>query len=129
MVYLVIDGRSGTLAAAGAGHPAPRLVAADGTVTSVDAQGLVLGIESGQTYDEVRAALEPGAAVVLYTDGVLEARRAGELYGFERLDGLLAENRDLPADRLAQAVLDDCRAFAHGELADDCAVVVVKRSA
>jgi serine phosphatase RsbU (regulator of sigma subunit) len=127
MIYLVIDGRNGTLAAAGAGHPAPRLVAVDGTVTPVEAEGLVLGIESGQTYDEVRAALEPGAAVVLYTDGVLEARRAGELYGFERLDAFLSKGRDLPADQLAQALLDDCRAFAQGELADDCAVVVVKR--
>jgi serine phosphatase RsbU (regulator of sigma subunit) len=41
---------------------------------------------------------------------------------------VLAERRDLPAGELAQSVLDDCRAFARGELADDCAVVVVKRT-
>ena len=38
-------------------------------------------------------------AVVLYTDGVVEARRDGELYGDERLDALLAEHRELPAGR------------------------------
>jgi sigma-B regulation protein RsbU (phosphoserine phosphatase) len=127
MVYLVVD-ESGGVAAAGAGHPAPRLVAADGTVTALETHGLVLGIEPGHTYDEVRATLDVGGAVVLYTDGVLEARREGELYGFERLDRLLAERHDLRAEELARAVLDDCRAFAHGELADDCAVVVVKRT-
>ena len=66
---------------------------------------------------------------MLYTDGVLEARHDGELYGLERLDRVLSKARDLPATELAQAVLEDCRAFARGELADDCAVVVVKKTA
>ncbi|MFL5980359.1 MAG: SpoIIE family protein phosphatase [Gaiellaceae bacterium] len=128
MVYVVIDGATGELAVAGAGHPAPRVVSAGGAaVTSLDAQGLVLGVERGQRYDEVRAALAPGDAIVLYTDGVLEARRDGELYGMERLDRLLAERASLSPAELARAVLDDCRAFADGELADDCAVVVVRR--
>ena len=128
LVYLLIDGRKGEVSAAGAGHPPPRIVGADGSVTGLEARGLVLGIESNQEYEEVRASLEHGSAVVLYTDGVIEARRDGELYGEARLDRLLGERRDLPAGELAQCVLDDCRAFARGELADDCAVVVVKRT-
>ena len=129
LVYLVIDGTKGEVAAAGAGHPPPRMVGADGTVSGLDARGLVLGIEQGQQYDEVRATLEVGGAVVLYTDGVIEARTGGELYGVERLDRVLAERHERPAEQIARAVLDDCRAFARGELADDCAVVVVKRTA
>jgi phosphoserine phosphatase RsbU/P len=128
MVYLVIDS-TGAVAAAGAGHPPPRILAPDGTVTAMEAGGLVLGIESNQEYEEVRAQVEAGGAVVLYTDGVLEARHDGELYGLERLDRVLSKARDLPAAELAQAVLEDCRAFARGELADDCAVVVVKKTA
>jgi GAF domain-containing protein len=127
MVYLVID-RYGNVAAAGAGHPPPRIVAADGAVTALEAEGLVLGVEPGQTYDEVRTTLDVGGAVVLYTDGVLEARREGELYGSERLDQVLAERHGLPAEALARAVLEDCRTFARDELGDDCAVVVVKRT-
>jgi serine phosphatase RsbU (regulator of sigma subunit) len=129
LVYLVIDGGKGEVAAAGAGHPAPRIVAADGSVTGLEARGLVLGIEPGQHYEEVRATLDIGGAVVLYTDGVIEARLEGELYGVERLDRVLSERRHLPAGELAQVVLDDCRAFARGELTDDCAVVVVRRTA
>jgi serine phosphatase RsbU (regulator of sigma subunit) len=129
LVYMVIDGGKGEVAAAGAGHPAPRIVGADGSVTALETRGLVLGIEPGQQYEEVRATLDVGGAVVLYTDGVIEARWEGELYGVERLEGVLSERRDLSANKLAQAVLDDCRAFARGELADDCAVVVVKRTA
>jgi serine phosphatase RsbU (regulator of sigma subunit) len=128
MIYLLIDEESGAVAAAGAGHPPPRLLHADGTVTALDAGGLVLGVERGQRYETVRAQLEAGGAVVLYTDGVVEARRDGELYGDGRLDSALSRNRVLPAAELARAVLDDCRAYARGDLVDDCAVVVVKRS-
>jgi serine phosphatase RsbU (regulator of sigma subunit) len=127
MVYVVIDPSSGDVRVAGAGHPAPRIVGADGSVTALDAHGLVLGVELGQTYEDVHGTLGKGDAVVLYTDGVIEARRAGELYGADRLDRLLTERAALPPGELAQAVLDDCRAFARGELADDCAVVVVRR--
>ena len=71
--------------------------------------------------------MEPGDAAVLFTDGLIEARRDGELYGEERLDAALAANAGLPAAELANVLVEDCRAFA-GELADDCAVVVVRRA-
>ncbi|MGH2996542.1 MAG: SpoIIE family protein phosphatase, partial [Gaiellaceae bacterium] len=128
MLYLTIDPALGELACASAGHPAPLIVQPDGAVQPIEAQGLVLGIESGQAYAETRATLPPGAAVVLFTDGVIEARRGGELYGRERLEHLLATERELPAGPLAEAVLRDCRSFSGGELADDCAVVVIKRT-
>jgi serine phosphatase RsbU (regulator of sigma subunit) len=129
MAYLAIDGADGMVSGAGAGHPPPRIVRSNGTVEGLEVRGLVLGIEAGQEYEEIRRPLEVGDTVVLYTDGVLEARREGELYGFERLDSILADRRELPAQEIARAVLEDCRAFAEGELADDCAIVVVKRVA
>ena len=128
LVYLTIDPGSGELVCASAGHPQPRLVAADGTVESIEARGLALGIDSDQTYDEVRATLEPGSLAVLYTDGVVEARGAdGELWGHERLDECLAANRELPAAEVAERAIAACREFAGGDLEDDCAIVVVKR--
>ena len=57
---------------------------------------MVLGIEPGQPYEELRRPFGPGEAVVLYTDGVVEARREGELYGEERLDKLLSDDRGAP---------------------------------
>ena len=128
MLYLTVDPRTGEIACASAGHPRPRIVLPDGTVRPLEARGLALGIEPGQEYAEERASLAPGAAVVLYTDGVVEARRDGELYGAERLDRVLVAGRELPARELALAVLDDCRVFGGGELADDCAIVVIRRT-
>jgi serine phosphatase RsbU (regulator of sigma subunit) len=127
MSYVVVDGVAGTVAAASAGHPSPRLVLPDGTTRPLEARGLVLGIDAGQEYVEVRAELPVGASLVLYTDGVVEARRDGELYGDERLDALLAARRDLPARALAAAVAEDAREFAGGDLFDDLAVVAIRR--
>jgi phosphoserine phosphatase RsbU/P len=128
MLYVTVDPSTGDVRCGSAGHPWPRIVAAEGKVSAVPARGLALGIDPGQAYDEVAERLRPGAALVLYTDGVVEARRDTELYGDARLDALLAANADLPAKELARAVVDDCRAFAGGDLTDDCAVVVIRRA-
>ncbi len=127
MLYLVIDLRSGEVACASAGHPPPRLLRPDGRVEALAATGLALGIEPGQPYAELRRSFDAGDAVVLYTDGVVEARREGELFGEERLDAVLAGRHDAPAQVLAEAALDECRRFVGGELRDDCAIVVVRR--
>jgi serine phosphatase RsbU (regulator of sigma subunit) len=127
MSYVVVDGRSGRVAGASAGHPAPRIVLPDGSARPLEAHGLVLGIDSGQEYAESQADLPPGSALVLYTDGVVEARRNGELYGDDRLDALLAQRHELPAAALASAVAEDAREFAGGDLSDDLAVVVIRR--
>jgi serine phosphatase RsbU (regulator of sigma subunit) len=126
LLYLTVDGREGELCCASAGHPAPRIVRAGGTPEPLVVGGLALGIAPDQSYEPVGLRLAPGDAAVLYTDGLPEARRDGELYGEARLDAALGANAHLPAEELAQALVEDCRAFA-GELADDCAIVVLKR--
>ena len=129
MAYLAVDPAKGEVACASAGHPPPRLVLADGSVHGLDAGGLVLGIDAGQTYEEVRAEFPVGSTIVLYTDGVVESRRRGELYGTDRLDALLAAQRELAPRELAHAVTEDARQYSGGELSDDLAVVVIRRTA
>ena len=126
LLYAVVDPVARQLACGSAGHPPAKIVEPSGRVKSLGVSGLPLGIEPDQEYPSERIELEPGSVVVLYTDGVLEARRDGELYGEERLDRLLAEHHDLPAQELASAILDDCRRHAGGDLSDDCAIVCLK---
>jgi serine phosphatase RsbU (regulator of sigma subunit) len=127
MSYVVVDGAHGRIAGASAGHPSPRIVLPDGSTRQLEAHGLVLGIDSGQEYAASQTELPVGASLVLYTDGVIEARRDGELYGDERLDALLAERHELQARALAAAIAEDAREFAGGDLSDDLAVVVIRR--
>jgi len=126
MIYLAVEAQTGSVSVACAGHPAPLLVSAEGTVEQLGVRGLALGVEPGQTYEEVSATLEPRGALVVYTDGVIEARRDGDFYGVERLIEVVRASVQQPAADIARTVMDDCRAFA-GDLADDCALVVIKR--
>ena len=80
-------------------------------------------------YEEVRTDLPAGAVVVLYTDGVIEARRDGELYGVERLDALLARAARRSRRRARRGGRSRTAAASRGgELADDVAVVVIRRT-
>jgi serine phosphatase RsbU (regulator of sigma subunit)/putative methionine-R-sulfoxide reductase with GAF domain len=128
MVELVLDAAGGEVACASGGHPQPRLVHPDGRVEPISAHGLALGIDAPQEYETVIEPFPPGSIVVVYTDGVIEARRSGEQFGVERLDALLSEHRELAPQAIAAEALAACREWAEGELADDFAIVVVKRA-
>jgi len=126
LVYALIDAQAGFVACASAGHPPARVVHPDGRVDEAKARGLALGIEPGQNYPAEVLDLESGAIVVLHTDGVIEARREGELYGEARLDAFLSAHANLPAQELAEALLADCRAYSGGDIGDDCAIVCLR---
>ena len=126
LVYALIDAEAGFVACASAGHPPARVVHPDGAVEEAKARGMALGIERGQEYAAEVLDLESGATVVLHTDGVIEARRDGELYGEGRLDAFLSAHANLPAQELAEALLGDCRAYSGGDIGDDCAIVCLR---
>jgi serine phosphatase RsbU (regulator of sigma subunit) len=126
MVELVFDAERDEVRCASGGHPPPRLVRPDGSVEEIAAGGLALGIDAPQAYATVTRPFPVGSIAVAYTDGVIEARRDGEQFGVGQLDALLSVTQELPPQRIAEAALTACRDWA-GELADDFAVVVVKR--
>ena len=78
----------------------------------------------------MEAELAPGDALVLYTDGVIEARRERELFGEERLAALVRDvgPRGLDADAIADAIREATVAFA-GSTEDDIAILVLRRTA
>jgi serine phosphatase RsbU (regulator of sigma subunit) len=127
MVCVTVDPATGAVSAASAGHPPIGVLGPDGALSLLSARGLALGVEAGQRYETAHATLPPGAALCLYTDGLVEARRGGHQYGEERLLDALAAGRDLSAQRLAEHVVAGARAFA-GEPEDDYAVVVIRRT-
>jgi serine phosphatase RsbU (regulator of sigma subunit) len=127
MVCLTVDPSTGRVSAASAGHPPIRVLSPEGTGDGLAPGGLALGVEADQKYEQEDTTLAPGAALCVYTDGLIEVRRDGEQYGVDRLDAALAAGRDLPAQELAEHVVADARRFA-GEPGDDYAVVVIRRA-
>jgi sigma-B regulation protein RsbU (phosphoserine phosphatase) len=112
-----------------AGHCRP-LVSRSGRVEEVDPTGFPVGLFGESPYEGVSFKLEPGDILLLYTDGLVEARNAREEeYGTERLKSMLAERRALSPPLLAAACLDDLGAFRGGQpWLDDVALLVLRRS-
>ncbi|HVL94396.1 MAG TPA: SpoIIE family protein phosphatase [Solirubrobacteraceae bacterium] len=109
------------------GHPYPFVVRGDGALEEVEVTGTMLGVADEPELEEVRVDLGPGDALVLYTDGVADAREAGgERFGEERLRSALARAAGGSAGEQAAAVEAAVRAHAPGPPADDRAVVVVR---
>lgn len=130
-----LDVRSGRLAWLSAGHPAP-VVVRDGGVLPEPAQtpALPLGLGLIDRDDEVQPAelaLQPGDRVLLYTDGVVEARSpAGEEFGLDRLVDLLVRECGsglLPSEVLRRLV-HTCLEFQGGRLRDDATMLLVEWS-
>jgi serine phosphatase RsbU (regulator of sigma subunit) len=111
---------------AAAGHPHP-VVLAGRREFPLSAEGhLPVGILRGNVYPTNRAVLPDDSCVVMYTDGMTDARADGATFGEKRLRATITEHAHLPAQELADTLLDTVTAYAGGVLPDDCAVVVVK---
>lgn len=85
-VLLVFAHRTGSgfrLRLACAGHPAPLLIDATGRSTEIAIEGPPAGWFEDPAFGETEVELEPGASLVMYTDGLIEARRRGQLVGIE----------------------------------------------
>ncbi len=83
------------------GHPAPLVLRADGTVERVRARGPLIGVTRDVEFVPERLVLSPGDTVVLYTDGLTEARAPAHVLSESDLVALLARGRGLGAERLA----------------------------
>jgi len=85
----------------------------------------VTGIFDEGTYEEGRVVLSPGDRLVLFTDGITEARSiAGDEFDESGLLRTLERCRHLDAQAMVDAIFDDVRAFAGGGLQDDATAVV-----
>jgi sigma-B regulation protein RsbU (phosphoserine phosphatase) len=125
-VYGTLDltGDAVAVVLAVAGHPTPLVRRADGSVESGHRHGIVLGAIAAPVLVEEHLRLAPGDALVLYTDGVTEARVDGALFGDDRLRQLVADGPS-GADALAATIEDAVRDFSPA-LADDTAILVLR---
>jgi sigma-B regulation protein RsbU (phosphoserine phosphatase) len=116
LVYAAFDPMSGEVEYVSCGHPPALLRRADGTVESLLAGGLPVGMFEGLKVNVRRAHLRPGDVLLLYTDGVTEAvdREARE-FGDKRLIDLLSAEKCACATDWTGCVNAAVRAFADGQ--------------
>jgi serine phosphatase RsbU (regulator of sigma subunit) len=109
-----------------AGHPRPLLLGPDG-VREVEARGPLLGAFPHSDWETVDVEIGEREQLVVYTDGVTEARGAKQRFGESRLrEHLLGASSPAVAIARVEAALD---AFVGGELVDDAALLVLRREA
>jgi sigma-B regulation protein RsbU (phosphoserine phosphatase) len=129
-LYAVLDMETGVLQYASGGHNAPLcLRRVSGEVEELPAQGYLLGAFGGVSFKEEETVLAVGDALVLYTDGISEARDGeGRFFGEERLKEAVAAAGDCSAEEIVQALVTAVDRFTGSvDQGDDLTLLVVKR--
>ena len=122
---LAQDGRV-RITVACAGHPPPLLARRDGAVEPFGRPGTLLGAFDEGHWTSVSIELQAGESLVLFTDGVTDARGAAGRFGIERLGRVVAEAAGRAPDEVAAALDDALLAFQEGHQRDDVAVLVLQ---
>jgi len=111
-----------------AGH-LPPLHVRGGSASPLDSHGLPLGVLESQRYSSSELRLEPGDLVFAHTDGLIEARRSGEMYGADRLARFVAGAAGLQSSKeLVRAVHEEVAGWADG-ISDDTVALALRRTA
>jgi serine phosphatase RsbU (regulator of sigma subunit) len=111
---------------ASAGHLPPLVLHADGTVQTLPAGGTVLGIYPDPDLPETEFLLAAGDTLLLYTDGVTEARGPDSDYGLDRVTDLLHSCTGETADDIAEQLTRNVLTFQAGHPRDDIALLVLQ---
>jgi sigma-B regulation protein RsbU (phosphoserine phosphatase) len=127
--YGILDTRTGELQFANGGHNRPYVVAVDGQPRSLsDESGPIVGIMDGFSYDTYTGRLSPGETLVLYTDGVTEARDNKDgFFGETQLEQLLSAHGAESVEQLVGSLHAAVQEFATGvPQADDITVLALR---
>lgn len=128
-VFLIImDPKTGCMRYCGAGHP-PAAVYRKGEIELLTFGHPPLDTTSDFEFGEEWTCLEPGDKLVLYTDGISEARKHGEMFGLEGVIDSIRRHGMKSSDDLVGEILSDASSWANDHLTDDVAIVVLGRNA
>lgn len=127
LLVVVFDTDSGTLRVCSAGHPAGWLWHAK-EVRPLRATGPLLMLDPDSHYHSREIDLESGDLVLLYTDGLAEARSGDQFFGEERIANTLRRDPGVPPDVLCKTLLEAAKDFATEPVTDDTAILAIRRN-
>jgi serine phosphatase RsbU (regulator of sigma subunit)/putative methionine-R-sulfoxide reductase with GAF domain len=129
VIYGIWDMAENLVTYTNAGHNPPLCVRAGGTVDTLTGGGVVLGVVPDISLEDREVRLEPGDALVLYTDGITEAMNADEEeFGLDRLQAVALDSRHLSAPEIVRAIREGVASFVgQTPQSDDLTLVVIKR--
>ncbi|WP_053227719.1 SpoIIE family protein phosphatase [Solirubrobacter soli] len=127
-LHLQIVGDAVEICVASGGHPPALIQRADGSFEETAARGQLLGVTdvAVSEFEVAEYRLGAGDTLMLYTDGLTEARRNGVLFDVAGVKATLTRLRGEPPTTLANALVDDALAHAAAPLRDDVAIVIAR---
>lgn len=125
-IYGVLDIETGNIVMASAGHPDPFLCGSDGCVQQQAKRNQPLGILPGVEFKSFEARLNCGDAMVLYTDGLIEAKGKDGLFGDERVSEVLNEVSLQSTKDIVDSLLVSAERFTDYKLSDDIAIIAFR---
>jgi sigma-B regulation protein RsbU (phosphoserine phosphatase) len=131
LLYAELNVADKSLGMCSAGQTQPILLSAetgDANLLETEGDAFPLGIIDDPEYEETKFQLQSGDMVIFYTDGVVEAmNKKGDMYGFDRFQEVIRENRGLDAEVFMGKLIDDINSFVgKAEQHDDLTIVVIK---
>ncbi|HEY9558009.1 MAG TPA: PP2C family protein-serine/threonine phosphatase [Acidimicrobiales bacterium] len=126
LCVVVFDTEAATLRVASAGHPAAWLWH-DREVRALRATGPLLMLDPDGGYTSREIPLDPGDLLLLYTDGLAEARAGDQLFGEDRIANTLRRDPGVAPDVLCKSLLEAARDFATEPMTDDVAILAIRR--
>lgn len=124
---VLFDTEAGTVRYASAGHP-PGWLWHERELRPLRATGPLLTLDSGSSYVSREVPLSTGDLVVVYTDGLAEARHGEQLFGDDRVAALVRREAGSTPAVLAKTLLEAAQDFASSPISDDIAIVAVRRT-
>ncbi len=123
----VFDTEAGTLRYASAGHPAAWLWH-HREVQPLRATGPLLMLDPKGTFVSREIELDENDLLLVYTDGLAEARNGEQLFGEDRIANTLRRDPGVAADVLCKSLLEAATDFASGAITDDVAILAIRRT-
>jgi len=127
LFFGVLSPATGDLHYCSGGHPPAIVASSDGTTSLLAATSPIVGAFEDVRFVADRSHLAPGDILVLYTDGLTEARRDHELFGEKRLLDAVRDLGGTPLDELPEALLRRVVAYSTDGLRDDTVVLCLRR--
>ncbi|KAA3632869.1 MAG: GAF domain-containing protein, partial [Calditrichaeota bacterium] len=123
-----IDNKTNELTFLNAGHNPPLLARANGDIEYLEPSGIMIGAFDFSDWQEEKVTMQPNDTLIVFTDGVVEAERHGELYGDERLESLVKRCISLNAQKIVDTIVTDVLDYvADSPRSDDITMIALKR--
>lgn len=127
VVLVILDPLTGDVTYSSAGHPPPAVRRVDGRVEFLSIGDPPISVTADHLFAEGRLRLEPGDKLLLYTDGISEARVGADMFGQEGIEEVLRLRGQLGPRDLAGELMAAASGHAKGHLKDDAAIIIIER--